>query len=106
MDSVYIETTIVGHIAGRVHPDPKVATRQQMIRKPTRRKLDFWRLTPICRDSVQQAVNADDGRDAHLAGDDGRVRQAAAPLMVSVAIDCLSCSRPRQVAPMASYTLP
>jgi len=35
MDSVYIETTIVGHIAGRVHPDPIVATRQQITR-------DWW----------------------------------------------------------------
>ena len=36
MDSVYIETTIVGHIAGRVHPDPLVASRQQVTR-------DWWR---------------------------------------------------------------
>ena len=36
MDSVYIETTIVGHIAGRVHPDPIVAARQQITR-------DWWR---------------------------------------------------------------
>lgn len=36
MDSVYLETTIVGHIAGRVHPDPIVADRQQVSR-------DWWR---------------------------------------------------------------
>src|SRR4051794_22582907 len=36
MDSVYIETTIVGHIAGRVHPDSFVAVRQQITR-------DLWR---------------------------------------------------------------
>jgi hypothetical protein len=36
MDSVYLETTIVGHIAGRVHPDPLVAARQQVTR-------DWWR---------------------------------------------------------------
>jgi predicted nucleic acid-binding protein len=36
MDSVYIETTIVGHIAGRLHPDPYVAVRQQVTR-------DWWR---------------------------------------------------------------
>ncbi len=36
MDSVYLETTIVGHIAGRVHPDPVVADRQQVSR-------DWWR---------------------------------------------------------------
>lgn len=36
MDSVYLETTIVGHIAGRLHADPFVAARQQMTR-------DWWR---------------------------------------------------------------
>jgi len=35
MDSVYLETTIVGHIAGRVHPDLFVAARQQITR-------DWW----------------------------------------------------------------
>ena len=28
MDSVYLETTVVGNIAGCVHPDPVVAARQ------------------------------------------------------------------------------
>jgi hypothetical protein len=36
MNTVYIETTIVGHIAGRVHPDPFVADRQQVTR-------NWWR---------------------------------------------------------------
>ncbi|NQT11604.1 MAG: type II toxin-antitoxin system VapC family toxin, partial [Planctomycetes bacterium] len=36
MASVYIETTIVGHVPGRVHPDPFVAARQQATR-------DWWR---------------------------------------------------------------
>jgi hypothetical protein len=36
MSTVYIETTIVGHIAGRVHADPFVADRQQVTR-------DWWR---------------------------------------------------------------
>lgn len=35
MDSIYLETTIVGHIAGRIHPDPVVAARQQITR-------DWW----------------------------------------------------------------
>lgn len=35
MPSVYLETTIVGHIAGRLHPDPFVAARQQITR-------DWW----------------------------------------------------------------
>ncbi len=36
MDTVYIETTIVGHIAGRLHPGPFVSSRQQVTR-------DWWR---------------------------------------------------------------
>jgi predicted nucleic acid-binding protein len=32
VDTVYIETTVVGHLAGRVHPDPNVAARQMTTR--------------------------------------------------------------------------
>ena len=32
MDTVYIETTVVGHLVGRVHPDPVVAARQTSTR--------------------------------------------------------------------------
>ena len=32
MDTVYIETTVVGHLVGRVHPDPIVAARQASTR--------------------------------------------------------------------------
>lgn len=35
MDIVYIETTVVGSIAGRMHPNPDVASRQRMTR-------DWW----------------------------------------------------------------
>jgi hypothetical protein len=33
MDSVYLETTVVGNIAGRLHPEPKIAARQQITRE-------------------------------------------------------------------------
>ena len=32
MDSVYIETTVVGNIAGGLHPDPTMAARQRVTR--------------------------------------------------------------------------
>jgi len=32
METVYLETTFVGHLAGRVHPDPIVAVRQKTTR--------------------------------------------------------------------------
>lgn len=33
MDTVYIETTVVGNIAGRIHPHPEMAARQRKTRK-------------------------------------------------------------------------
>jgi hypothetical protein len=33
MDTAYIETTVVGNIAGRMHPDPLIAARQAVTRK-------------------------------------------------------------------------
>jgi predicted nucleic acid-binding protein len=33
MDTAYIETTVVGNIAGRMHPDPLIAARQVVTRK-------------------------------------------------------------------------
>ncbi|HEX3146642.1 MAG TPA: type II toxin-antitoxin system VapC family toxin [Gemmataceae bacterium] len=35
MDIIYLETTVVGNIAGRLHPDPKISARQQITR-------DWW----------------------------------------------------------------
>ena len=33
MDSVYVETTVVGNVAGRLHPNPGVASRQRLTRE-------------------------------------------------------------------------
>jgi predicted nucleic acid-binding protein len=33
MDSVYLETTVVGNVAGRIHPNPDVASRQHKTRR-------------------------------------------------------------------------
>jgi hypothetical protein len=33
MDTVYVETTVVGSIAGRLHPNPLIAARQEASRK-------------------------------------------------------------------------
>ena len=33
MDTIYIETTVVGHITGRLHTDPSIAYRQIITRK-------------------------------------------------------------------------
>ncbi|MGE0760582.1 MAG: type II toxin-antitoxin system VapC family toxin [Pirellulaceae bacterium] len=32
MDIVYVETTVVGNIAGRIHPNPDIASRQRITR--------------------------------------------------------------------------
>jgi predicted nucleic acid-binding protein len=39
METAYIETTIIGHIAGRLHKDPRVASQQQLTR-------DWWIQAP------------------------------------------------------------
>jgi predicted nucleic acid-binding protein len=33
VDTVYVETTVVGNVAGRVHPDPIIAVRQEVTRR-------------------------------------------------------------------------
>ena len=33
MDTVYLETTVVGNIAGRIHPNPRIAARQNITRE-------------------------------------------------------------------------
>ena len=33
MDTVYVETTVIGHVAGRVHRDPLIAARQHFARR-------------------------------------------------------------------------
>ena len=33
MDTVYIETTVIGNIAGRIHPNPRIAARQNITRE-------------------------------------------------------------------------
>jgi predicted nucleic acid-binding protein len=33
MDKVYVETSVVGHLAGRLHPNPLIAARQQFARR-------------------------------------------------------------------------
>jgi predicted nucleic acid-binding protein len=40
MDTVYLETTVVGNIAGRVHPNPDVASRQRKTRR-------WWRTARV-----------------------------------------------------------
>ncbi len=32
MDTIYVETTVIGNIAGRIHPNPDVASRQRTTR--------------------------------------------------------------------------
>jgi hypothetical protein len=39
MDTVYVETTVIGNIAGRLHPDPVIAARQQITR-------NWWAIAP------------------------------------------------------------
>ena len=44
MDTVYIETTVVGNLVGRVHPDPLIASRQTVTRRWWATAADTYRL--------------------------------------------------------------
>jgi hypothetical protein len=44
METVYIETTVVGNIAGRVHPDPLIAARQTITQKWWLKAAERYRL--------------------------------------------------------------
>lgn len=44
MDIVYVETTVVGNVAGRLHPDPRVRVRQELTRKWWATASDLYRL--------------------------------------------------------------
>ena len=44
MQSVYLETTVIGHIAGRLHPVATVLTRQQTAREWWRSATTRYRL--------------------------------------------------------------
>ena len=53
MDSVYLETTVVGNIAGRLHPDPKMAARQRATR-------DWWSTAPSRYELFVSQVTVDE----------------------------------------------
>lgn len=44
MDIAYIETTVIGNIAGRLHPDPTIRVRQELTRKWWSTASDRYRL--------------------------------------------------------------
>ena len=56
MDIVYIETTVVGNIAGRMHPNPDVASRQRMTR-------DWWTTATIRYRIVTSRLTLDECGD-------------------------------------------
>ena len=44
MDTVYVETTVIGNIVGRLHPDPHICARQQLTRRWWRSAGSHYRL--------------------------------------------------------------
>ena len=64
MDTAYIETTVVGHLAGRLHPDPLIAARQSLTRRWWPRASAQYRLV------VSQLV-----RDECSGGDPAAARE-------------------------------
>lgn len=89
MDTIYLETTVVGNIAGRLHPDPAIATRQSVTRRwwasaPTRYNLVVSQLTlDECGDGDPDAAaeRLDVIRDLPLL-DESEVAENLAALLI------------------------
>ena len=60
MDIVYIETTVVGNIAGRMHPNPDVASRQRITR-------DWWTTATVRYRIVTSRLTLDECGDGDRA---------------------------------------
>ncbi len=60
MDSVYIETTVVGNIAGRLHPNAGVASRQRLTR-------EWWDTAPDRYNLVTSQLTFDECGDGDPA---------------------------------------
>ena len=62
MKSVYLETTVIGNIAGRLHPDPVIAAQQTITR-------NWWSSAPIRYELFVSAVVVDEcsGGDSEAA---------------------------------------
>ncbi len=58
MDLIYIETTVVGSIAGRLHPNPEISSRQRITR-------EWWATAP----NLYRVVTSKLTRDECGAGD-------------------------------------
>ncbi len=56
MDIVYVETTVVGNIAGRIHPNPDVASRQRITR-------EWWKTATVRYRIVTSQVTVDECSD-------------------------------------------
>lgn len=56
MDIVYVETTVLGTIAGRIHPNPDIASRQRVTR-------EWWRTASIRYRIVTSQLTLDECRD-------------------------------------------
>ena len=56
MDIVYIETTVVGNIAGRIHPNPDVASRQRITR-------EWWKTATVRYRIVTSQLTLDECSD-------------------------------------------
>lgn len=56
MDIVYVETTVVGNIAGRIHPNPDVASRQRITR-------EWWKTATVRYRIVTSQLTLDECGD-------------------------------------------
>jgi hypothetical protein len=110
MDTVYVETTVIGNIAGRLHPDSIVAARQQITR-------DWWATAADrCRLFISQLTWDECGegdpsaaqerldviRDLDMVGTPKEAEELAALLVMRLAVPA---SQPRDALHIAIATI-
>ncbi len=85
MDTVYIETTVIGNIAGRIHPNPRIASRQNVTREWWKTAASKYRLLA----SAMVASECGDG-DASAAAERMQVLDGIELLASSEDVDDLA----------------
>lgn len=92
MDSVYLETTVIGHIAGRLHPAASILARQQISREWWSTARTRYRLFVSDLVFAECGVGDDDAASERLAILDGINVLATTDAANSLAADLLSAN--------------
>ncbi len=85
MDTVYVETTVIGHLTGRLHRDPSISVRQEFARSWWPKAITRYRLV------VSQIVHDECGSgDPDAAAERLHEIQTLESLQINAAIEALA----------------